>query len=317
MIIGSLRLSMLSDSIKNLINFKTLTNPNTYFPGLMNKSHKELWGSKIHFNQDETNLCQSIIKNIEIDIFEINDKDKNAFTVPGVGSIKDLKADPIKYNLDGLKYLSKTPLIFTIDPVSKHIIFNNKGFKILIFVNSGLIKRIKDPNDRISAYLHEIGHWVYVTDIIKTNSFQDRLDNAESSISNSYSLMIVYHWILSIILTYLTSLKTIQSEHDADKFVKECGYGQNLANVLSVVYYNQKLSNLNISKYYSRLDRILSKIDMLLYVNTHPNPVERINRLIKENISLPIDDLVELFFELLEILKEIKINVVNLGVFSL
>ena len=143
---------MISQSIKNLINFKTLTNPNTYFPGLMNRSHKELWGSKIHFNQEETNLCQSIIKNIEIDIFEIKDRDQNAFTVPGIGSIKDLKTDPIKYNLDGLKYLSKTPLTFTIDSVSKHIIFNNKDFKILIFVNSGLIKKLKEE---VGEFLEE------------------------------------------------------------------------------------------------------------------------------------------------------------------
>lgn len=316
---------MISDSIKKLINFKTITNPNTYFPGLVNEHHKDLFGMKIHLNQDETDLCQSIIKHIEIDIFEIKDKNINAFTVPGVGSIKDLKIDPVKYNIDGLKYLTKNPLIFKVDPITNQINFNNDGFKILIFVNSGLIRKIKDPKDRLSVYLHEIGHWVYVNDIIRSASFQNYLEVSRSATGISFAyasltreyLALLFSFIVTTILTYLTSLKTIQAEHDADNFVKQCGYGRNLANSLSLLTYNKKLSSLNVLEYYSKLDKILNKIQMVLFVNSHPNTADRIDRLIKESINIPYDDIIELFFELLEALKEIKTDIINLGIFNL
>ena len=327
----------ISDSIKGLINFKSLMNIKSYFPKLdldqtkSNKSHKSLWDDKIKFNQNETNLCQNIIKNIEIDIFEVADKSVNAFTVPGVGSINDLKDDSGKYYLEGINYLSKNPLEFTIDSKTNKINFNNnKTFKILIFVNSGLIKKLKDPQDRLAVYLHEVGHWVYVTDIIKSKSFQNYLNISSAAaipatyigIADKQFLAPIFIYILTIILTYLTSLKTVQSEHDADNFVKQCGYGNNLANALSVMEYNKSLSKLDISTYYSKIDVILNKIQMALFVNSHPDTKNRIDRLIKEDTNtdyktIIISDLLKLFTDLLAYLKTINIDIQDMGIFKL
>jgi Zn-dependent protease with chaperone function len=318
---------LISDTIKKLISFKNLVNPDTYFPTLSNKEHKDLFGSKISFNQEETDLCHTIIKGLDVEIFEVKHKEVNAFTIPGVGSISELKTDPVKYNVEGLKYLSKTPLTFKIDPISKNIIFNNEDFKILIFVNSGLIRKLKDPKDRLSVYLHEIGHWVYVTDIIRAKSFIlylaiCKIINAGTIgvgvISDNY-LPALFNILVTKILTYLTSVKTIQSEYDADKFVKQCGYGINLANSLHIMVYNKKITNLNVADYYSKLDTILYKFLMCIIVMSHPNTRSRIAELIKEDIGLNHNNgnIVNILMHLLDMCRIIKTTVPTTGVFNL
>lgn len=276
------------DKITQAINNTVQITPRNYFPlsyNLLNSEHSSIFNQKITQNQEESLYYSSIIKNLILDVFIIEDSNPNAFTIPGVDSISILKHNPLDYQFLGLQTLMKHPLSATLSSNNK-IIFESdiKNFKVLVFLNSGLFKKVPNIDDRLAIVLHELGHWVYIKNLLDSDKFEtlasytDPIVLSTFLISNIYSnqLASIISILVKIVLTVLVSIKNKQNEYDADRFTKDMGYGNHLQNALSLLAYNKPINRINIEDKDKYIDNILDTLSMMVLKHSHPQTHKRI-----------------------------------------
>lgn len=316
---------MIVQAISDLIETTKILSLQTYFPksySLLEDSnyiHKDLFGKKIRLNQTENNYYSSHIENLKIQVFEVSDSIPNAFTVPGISSLNILKQNPYKYQTIGLKVLSQNPLTATVNHKNNNIIFNSdiNDFRILVFINSGLFKRVPNIDDRFAIILHEIGHWVYINNLISSIMFKKLLTWSEIALfgnllvnqslkSETTQILTLVTFIIRIALLSITNIKSRQSEYDADRFVKEVGRGSNLQNALSLLAYKKEFKDIQIDQniFISVLTKLYDFFSIFLFTHTHPpimNRLRELNESIDDSslwslsdILNPLDNLISL-----------------------
>ena len=301
---------MIIDKINQTIQDTKLLSTQTYFPlsyKALNSEHKYLYNLKIYQDKNESNYYKSKIKNLDLDIFIIDDPTPNAFTVPGVDSISLLKSNPSEYQSLGLSVLLKHPLTASIVN-EKQIQFNSdiKKFKVLVFIHSGLIKELPNINDRFSIILHELGHWVYTSNMDGTPILSTILDYLVNPIqflsilasrfNSEFHKIAGLSFIIKTALTATINIKNRKNEYDADSFVKQMGYSSNLQNALSRLEYGENLNKISIEDKNTWFANF-SDIASILFFNghTHPPTHKRILAL-QESIGLNIiEQLISLF----------------------
>ena len=305
------------DQIDQTINNTKLLSLKTYFPlsyNLLNSEHSTLFGKKLIYNIDETNYYKSKIKNLDLDVFIINDSSPNAFTIPGLNDISLLKSNSIDSQIIGLDFLSKHPLSANVTS-SGIIKFNSdiENFKVLVFLNSGLFKRIPNIDQRFAILLHELGHWVYIKELISSNIFETILNILRPVFYTSFVSEMFYDTkiltfilgVIKIALVALVNSKNRQNEYDADKFVKDMHYGLQLQHALSLLEYKKDLSKVNIDDKNTFLSNFSDIASMLFFNHTHPPTHKRILSL-QESLGFSIID--QLIMTLSPIDKLIKNN---------
>lgn len=304
---------MILDNISQIITDTKLTNPNNYLPNsykLLNSEHTKLFDRKLIQDHNELNYYKSKIKNLDLDVFIINDPSPNAFTIPGIDNISLLKSDPVEYQSLGLNVLLRHPLSANLNNQNQ-IIFNSsiKNFKILVFIHSGLMKKIKNIDDRFAVILHEIGHWVHIKNLLNGS---DYLNILLSYLINPlhYSLILTTHFnitqhfyflinfLIRTVLITIINIKNRQNEYDADSFVKQVGYSKNLQNALSLLDYEKDLKKVSIEDKDSWLINFLDIVSMLFIDHSHPPTHKRILSL-QESLEL------NLFDKFMDLLKSI------------
>jgi len=306
---------MLIDNISQIITNTKLINPNNYLPNsykLLNSEHTKLFNRKLIQDQDELNYYRSKIKNLDLDVFIIDDPSPNAFTIPGLDNISLLKSDPIEYQSLGLNVLLKHQLSANLNKQNQ-IIFKSsiRNFKILIFIHKGLMKKIKNIDDRFAVILHEIGHWVHIKNLLNDTHYLNLLQSylvtpIHYSLMVSTHLNITKHFYLLIsflirtVLVTIINIKNRQNEYDADSFVKQVGYSNNLQNALSILDYGRDLKRISIEDKNSWLRNFLDIISMLFFDQTHPPTHKRILSL-QESFEL------NLFDRFIDLLKSIDV----------
>ncbi len=297
------------DQTDQTINLVKSISLSTYFPEsykLLTEQHKTLFGQKLSIDQNEFKYYNSKIKNLDLNLFIIHDKNPNAFTIPGLGDIDLLKKDPIQYQSVGLEYLSQNPLTASVE--NGKIYFNTK-VKVLVFLTSGLFKRVTNVDDRLAILLHELGHWVYIKNLLSSSIYYSLISlvNAGTSLSflasgiyDSKALLLLL-FILRTCLVSTVSIKNRQNEYDADSFAKSVGYGPQLQNSLSLLAYNKQIADVNLSDKTSFLNDLFDIFSMIFNTHSHPPTHKRI-QVLQENIDM-IDGLVSLLSPIDRIIK--------------
>jgi Zn-dependent protease with chaperone function len=297
------------DKINSLINDTKSISLKTYFPQsykLLNTEHSTLFDKKIIYNKAESEYYKSKIKNLDLDVFILKDNEPNAFTIPGLDNISLLKSNPMEFQTLGLEVLTKHPLTASI--VNNKIVFNSdiKNFKVLVFLNSGLFKKIPDIDSRLAIVLHELGHWVYIKSLISSSQFEFLLQIIKPTFYTSLATGTIYDTkivttiliVIKVFLLAIVNIKNRQNEYEADQFAKSVGYGPQLQNALSLLAYNKEISKINIEDKNNFLLNFYDIISLLFSQHTHP-PVHK--RILSLNESIDID----IFNQLLGLLNPI------------
>lgn len=288
------------NKVNNLINDTKSLSLKTYFPNsykLLNSEHHQLFDRKLIYNKEESEYYKTKIKNLDLDVFILKDDSPNAFTIPGLDNISLLKTNPMEYQLLGLEVLSRHPLTANLD--KGKIVFNSdiKNFKVLVFLNSGLFKAIPNKDYRLAIVLHELGHWVYIQNLISSSKFETMLQIVKpisyTTIAASFiydtKLLILLFAIIKIILLTVVNVKNRQNEYDADNFVKEMGYGLQLQNALSLLQYKKELNKIDINNKQSFLSDLFDIISLLFTHHSHP-PIHKRIFALNESIGMTFFD---------------------------
>jgi len=303
---------MIIDQITSLISDNTQLKPEIYLPDSHKLLNTKLFNKKLTINKEENQFYNSRIKNLDLQVYVINDNQPNAFTIVGVDNISLLQSNLHEFQSLGLRTLLKHPL--TATRKNGKIIFNStiKKFKILVFLHSGLFKSVPNIEDRFAIVLHEIGHWVHFRDIISSRNIQYIINfmyaplpyysiMTYSIFSSDYVYYFIIH-IVRIVLNALFNIKNIKNEYDSDLFTKQMGYSVNLQNALSRIEYNKELSQVNLQDKDSFLSNLIDLFSLLFSKHTHPFTHKRILALYESfgltdsfiQLLSPIDKIIKL-----------------------
>jgi len=182
---------------------------------------------------DEEKMFKQRVSNINLNI-RLNDNPMpNAYTWPSISKIRDaqIAAIPILGNIFGItnciiwaKNSAKKMQNYTIK--GDKIVFTNK-FDLLAFETKGLINKI-DEDGRVAILLHEVGHWAYIGNVIP-GLIISTSTGLLKTVKKFQGAIVVAAPIL-FICNLISMLFLRQAEYDADRFVKEVGYGPALIN---------------------------------------------------------------------------------------
>jgi Zn-dependent protease with chaperone function len=297
------------DKINSLINDTKIISLKTYFPqsyNLLNTQHSTLFDKKLIYDTKESNYYKSKIKNLDLDVFILKDNEPNAFTIPGLDNITLLKNNAMEFQTLGLEVLTKHPLTATL--VNGNIVFNSdiKKFKVLVFLNSGLIKKIPDIDSRLAIVLHELGHWVHIQSLISSSQFEALLQIVKPTFYTSLLAGTIYNTktvttilaVVKIFLLAIVNIKNRQNEYEADQFAKSVGYGPQLQNALSLLAYNKEFIKINIENKNEFLTNFFDIVSLLFTEHTHP-PIHK--RILSLNESIDFN----IFNQMLDLLNPI------------
>jgi len=292
---------MILNKISNIIGASNLFSLNTYFPksyNLLEQDIKLLYNSKIFLDPTENKYHNSKIKNLNLEIYVYNSKIPNAMTFPGVNDINILNNNLNDLYVLGLQILHKHPLSAVRKKDILEFKSDIKNFKLIVFVSSGFIKLIKNPEDRFAIILHEIGHWVHINNLLLIIKLEDIIKILTPSafiitaaqVFNPYDTIFkistLIPYIALITLKAVVNFKNQQDEYDSDLFVKQLGYSENLQNALSLLSYKKPISKINIKEKATLVNNII-EILMLIYSDrTHPSTYKRILALQESETTL-------------------------------
>jgi hypothetical protein len=182
--------------------------------------------------EKDTKECRRRFKNLNVNIYGVPIKAKDCFTFPGFfGEVEKFGASaPIKFKElpDNYVQLAKINLE-KVKVKGGIVIFPPNTLKtISIFMSYGALTSFT-MEERLAVYLHEIGHWNYLSKKIprqilfnKEEMSQDaRLEDGTTSSLHNISLL-------------LHSFKMLGrfNEYESDLFAVRCGYGKHLKSAL-------------------------------------------------------------------------------------
>lgn len=309
-----------------------------YFPNNYNfvKQNIELSKSAVKAPKDKEleEYFNKYTYNLPLNIHSVQSKSISPFTIPALIDTKLLDNNinlnkilinaPILNDLYGLsvsnQLLLKANIDAKVDENSNKIIFTyNNNFdklKLHIFQPTGFVKlfKNKDIKLRFAIALHEIGHWVNITEY-NIQSVIKILSNIliiVTSVTFGLSLNIIAILVgIFLIEIFILNIVSSINEHRSDMFVKKLGYGKELSESLHIVgskLSDNSLQSINVIKLEantlkSNISNVVNK-----FLVGYPSIERRIYNLLESEYDKYDDYLIH---------ESIDINIINKMLLSL
>jgi len=300
-----------------------------FFPNIYEKlSNSSSDLTKIILDDNETNYVKSFITGIDIEVYQTTDTVPTIYTYPGLTSINDLDTKEnyfqlIKSTLSSYKRLELANLKASSNNGLITVESKLKNVKLLLFYSKSC-KKILTKEQRLSVYLHELGHLINYKLLIPEFIFSllkivPKIALGTSGVVLSFDVLkdsyqhtdLVIPAILTIItfsLIFIQGLLNRINESKADVFVKQMGYKDEYIKALTLMYHGN-LDNKQSKTFLNKISEIYISLKDYLNLNEHPEHPsfdKRKKLLLKEasNISFQtlikdiIDKLTQLIGEL-------------------
>jgi len=237
-------------------------------------------------------------KNLHVKTFEMQDKEINAFTIPGfyIG-MKDItlaqslfgSASAKQYGIDG-----------GIGKSGKAILTASKDITPLIVTTSGFNNDKSFSNDeRMAIIMHEIGHWsssalnkqipAPVLGMFETAAswgMAIALIKAKLALTANYQsamlAVFVVFIIAYVVFAIINGMLSRAAEFAADAFAKKVGLGQSLADSLQKLHGYDPVKDLDELNSIAKISDKLSPILDFISATTHPSRHRRVGRLLED-----------------------------------
>ena len=227
-------------------------------------------------DNEDTSYLNSKTSGLSSEIYLNNITDPNAWTIPGI-------TKPIYAQFIAVPIVNSGIIIYSIMNLLKNkidykLVNNNLQFttnlNCLMWQTRGLKTYLQDKELRYAIWLHELGHWV-------------KFENGKLILLFApFTAIPIINFIAIIIIIALLR----SNEKNADMFVKEVGYGKQLATALETIGY-KNIDNatflIQFSKYIEIMfTKIHDVVDTWLPVTDHPSFKSRISNLREDYITI-------------------------------
>jgi Zn-dependent protease with chaperone function len=205
------------------------------------------WSWKVtkHFGIDsakylekENERCKKIFKNLTVHIYAIPNKDINCCTIPGYfgdmskeGLMKPLRDVRLHEDYRSLKMMNFES---AKSGPNRSIIFpSNKLRGISIFPSYGLLSLLT-PEERTACYLHEIGHWNYLSKMIPRQILMNDEEFSQHAQTEDGSIIPYYN--IQLLQRALQIGYQRWNEYESDLYAVRFGYGEELKSLFDKAY---------------------------------------------------------------------------------
>jgi len=251
-----------------------------FFPSLWNAilgDIESIFPIITDIDKEDTDYLNSKTTGIDFKVYLNNDINPNAWTFPGISNVLYVQllhvpianlvvvfSTIIRQMLEKINFNVKNDKINFISKINNAIMWETKGLKSIV----------QDKDIRFSIMLHEIGHWVkFEAGLIAT------------LIRPLIAIPLLNYIFIIIIIALIRS-----NEKQADRFVKEVGYGNQLAEALDIIGY-ANIRDVSINVKLNRMINIIfvkihDVIDKYIPLSTHPSIKTRISNLSDNYINI-------------------------------
>lgn len=193
------------------------------------------------FNKKDTDLCRQKFKNLNVLIYQIPDKTISCSTVPGFfGDMsKDGLTKPANQRSLHKDYRSLKMMKFENAKVGPNglVIFPSNQLKaISIFPTYGLLA-LATPEERLAVYLHEIGHWNYLSKMIPRQILynDEEFSQTAKKIDESGQSVIIPFYNIQLMNYALKLGYSRWNEYESDLYAARLGYGKHLKSLFDKI----------------------------------------------------------------------------------
>lgn len=188
----------------------------------------------------ENRMIKNRMEGLEVECFLNNQVNVRTYTLPYVSTMEGAQAVSFIYNFPNFNIASKNiPSLYNLyvlyairklnsNPLkitsieNNRIKFNRSDIKILIWETRSTFQILDDDRLRFARILHEIGKWERTTSTAYNKLFEMLARTGEN-----FSFMFINPLLLILSIFYART-----SIYSADNFVKNAGYGKELAESL-------------------------------------------------------------------------------------
>lgn len=181
------------------------------------------------FQKKESDFCKKMFKNLNVLIYAIPDKHINCSTIPGYfgdmsksGLLKPIIKTSLHKDYRALKNMKFESAKRGSNGV---IIFPpNKLKTISIFPTYGLLA-LASPKERFAIYLHEIGHWNYLSKMIPRQILMNDKEFSQH-VKTPDGLIPFYN--IQLLNSAMKKGYARWNEYESDLYAARLGYGEYL-----------------------------------------------------------------------------------------